>query len=390
MESNTIVEIIDNKYKFLIGILGSHTVQLTSEIVHRTPRGAMYNIDTNKFTVQQLEQFCDVLAAFNNITREDIKKDLIANGFSIPVESCLMHNISIELIEIMRNNFKRQIKFANNDDFPGTPEAELFWIAMMVIIFMLGEKWHNDNIKKAKQKNETRMKYLITPQSNKKELLAHQFRTILLADCLFVLQFVKGFKYKLSEMRNLSPEKPQVMIEDYITELLIGKMLVEDGHQIFFRKPIQKKGEDYDIDIILKNDINLCAEIKCKRQDSAVNINNLRTKLIKASDQLPKDKKGIILIKVSEKLIRKKEFKSEAEGFLQAFYKNHPHVIAVVIIWEGSLSLVGGGGMNYIKHHISINRKQLFIEVYLKHLFKSNLSFDAIHNDFIEVSFGKF
>jgi hypothetical protein len=180
------------------------------------------------------------------------------------------------------------------------------------------------------------------------------------------------------------------MIEDYITELLIGKMIVEDGHQIIFRKPIQKKGEDYDIDIILKNDINLCAEIKCKRQDSAVNINNLRTKLIKASDQLPKNKKGIILIKVSEKLIHKKEFKSEAEDFLQVFYGNHPHVIAVVIIWEGSLSLVDGGGMNYIKHHISINRKQLFIEVYLKHLFKNNLSFDSIRNDSMEVSFGKF
>jgi hypothetical protein len=129
----------------------------------------------------------------------------------------------------------------------------------------------------------------------------------------------------------------------------------------------------------------LCHVLFCR-------VNKLKNKIYRASVQLPENCKGIIIVKIPEKLIYSGNFRNEIENFLDLFYKNHPHVIAVIIVWEESLLLLGGGSANFIKHEAIMNRHQIFIEeTYFRDIFKNAKPIKSIINqNSLEVSFGTF
>ncbi len=393
-EIEPFVEVVDEKcQQFLFETVGRNKLKLTERMIGLSPSGPVYDIDLKQFTSEQIEKICGFLASFNKLNIEIIKNDFKKNGFFIPCSLCLMRNISEKQIRTFRKTYQDRTSLVNDRLIPIIQdELEIYWVSLMIICSMLGEKWHEDNIKNARRKNENRMNYLLTDQKNQIELQSHVFRTVLFADCLFALQYVNGFEVKLKQLRELSPSKPDVTAEDYIIELLLAKMILDEGHQITFRKPSNKPKEDYDLDIILKNGIPLCAELKCRRQNASIDINKLKNKIYRASGQLPESGKSIIIIKIQKKLISIRNFQNEIEVFLDLFYRKHSHVIAVIMVWEESLLLLGGGSANFIKHHTIMNRHQIFIEeTYFRDIFKNIKPLKSIINqNSIEVSFGTF
>lgn len=367
------IEIIDEKYKQFVTILGTNKFKLSDDMIFSTPDGgAIYHLDISQFTEEQFHNICSLMAPRYNMNLSEMKKELYQSGIVVPVTSCLMHSITDKQISVIRKNFKNRINIAHNGLIPDTSEAEVYWVSLMIISLLLGEKWRAENFNPTQNISDKRMEYLNTNVSKRSNLQVHQFRTVLLADCLFKLQNVDGFQYKLKELRELSPKKPEVFIEDIISELLIPKMLIEDEAVIKYIKPSRKKGNDYDIEITFKNGIQLGAEIKCKREDTAINPNSLKRKLKKAIDQFPKNMKCIIFVKIPKELIYDKTFRPSVESFLETFYKEHPNLSCVILVWEESLSLINGGGANFIKSHIILNRNQIFLEVYLKNLLEKN------------------
>jgi hypothetical protein len=274
-ETESIIEVVDEKcQQFLFATVGHCKLKLTEKMIGLSPSGPVYDIDLKQFTSEQIEKICCYLASYSKLNIEIIKNDFRQKGFFIPVSLCLMRNISEKQIGTFRKIYQERTSLVKDGLIPIIPdELEIYWVSLMIICSMLGEKWHENNIKNARRKNENRMNYLLTDQKNQIELQSHLFRTVLFADCLFALQYVNGFEVKLKQLRELSPSKPDVTAEDYIIELLLAKMILDQGHQVVFRKPSNKPREDYDLDIILKNGIPLCAELKCRRQNASIDLN---------------------------------------------------------------------------------------------------------------------
>jgi hypothetical protein len=139
------------------------------------------------------------------------------------------------------------------------------------------------------------------------------WRIIELAEMLFNLQSVSGFRSCIVQMQ-------RGQIEDTYAELETGKWLQVHEVPFRFNMPTGVKGEDYDLDIIYP-DVTACADTKCKFETTEVSPSSIRDSLEQARSQLPKDRPGIIFVKMPAHWLETPpsvaSFVREAEGFLR-------------------------------------------------------------------------
>jgi hypothetical protein len=118
-----------------------------------------------------------------------------------------------------------------------------------------------------------------------------QFRVVDLAELLFNLQHIEGFDYCLDQMR-------QGNLEGTYAELDFGRMLLASNVVFRYVERTGLKGADFDIEITLPDGLKLCADAKCKIETTEFSEETVRNTLKRAVDQLPKDRPGVIFLKV--------------------------------------------------------------------------------------------
>ncbi len=214
---------------------------------------------------------------------------------------------------------------------------EAYALAQEIIIRTLGFPWWKENISSSTSKQEPHFR--IHP-SNQQESYEHQDRIMDFADSLFILQSCEGFEWKIKELRKkVSTNNRDVFVEDTIIELRVAKMLVKSGHAVKFVRPSRSKTKDFDLEINLREGNVLCAEVKCKREDTAISTNNLRRTLYRAEKQLPKTASNVIFVRLPTTWVQDPQYTVEIDQVLIKFFDNVRHINAVVIIWEECIQL---------------------------------------------------
>jgi hypothetical protein len=150
-----------------------------------------------------------------------------------------------------------------------------------------------------------------------------------LAEILFNLQRVPGFYVPLGE---LSEAPDQTKVESTFAELEVGRLLFIHRHRLTFRyrRPRGKTQDDYDFDITLRDGTPICADAKCKLEGTAVRIGSIENTLNKEYQKLPRDKPGIMFVKVPQHWLDSPEIQRELLPTARRFLRNVTRLVSLV------------------------------------------------------------
>jgi hypothetical protein len=287
----------------------------------------------------QRERLVNFLAGEHNVSVKEVERSLPDSGIAIPTQECLMGYVTQHQINLLRELFKENATTAYNGIIERNAVTEAFWVSIMIVSFMLGDEWRTRNITDSLFTDEKRIDYLRPRLETEHERYEHQFRMILLADSLFSLQDCEGFDLKIEELQKVAPTNPEVRLEDIVVELMVASMLVRGGHPVKFRPRSGLDRQDFDIEIYFRKRANIFAEIKCKRDETAVNVNNLRRTLYQAEKQLPTAKPGVVFVRIPTDWLQSENLAREVDRVIRNFFRNVSHVNAVVVVWEEWIEL---------------------------------------------------
>ena len=117
------------------------------------------------------------------------------------------------------------------------------------------------------------------------------YRVVELAELLFNLQHIEGFDQCIKRMRRGD-------IEGTHAELDFGRMLHSAGVKFQFVEPQGIRGRDYDVEIMLPDGVEVCADAKCKIEATEFSAGTVKNSLDSARKQFPPDRPSAIFIKV--------------------------------------------------------------------------------------------
>jgi hypothetical protein len=120
-----------------------------------------------------------------------------------------------------------------------------------------------------------------------------RLKVIDLAECLFNLKNCPGVEECIIQIRK------EPLIESTLTELQIARMLFVKDYRFRFVKRTYVKGKDYDLEINLDNWL-VCADVKCKLEETQISIGTITDTLRDGTRQLPPDKPGMLFVKVPQ------------------------------------------------------------------------------------------
>ena len=390
MKDDFSVRIIGSQLQKLVNVLGTDMVPIDPPIPVNSPQGTAFLMDLNKLTNKQRVSLINFLSSERNLPVQEIDRLLGKNGLGIPVKDCVMRYITQHQINLMRELFKQNVTKAYDGNIKKDVVSEIFWLSIMIITFILGDEWRTKNITNNLFTDDKRMAYLQLCLETKQERYKHQFRLTLLADCLFLLQYSEGFDLKIEELQKVSPTNPEVRLEDIVIELQIASMLVRSGSAIKFRPRSGIQRQDFDIEIYFKKATKIFAEIKCKRDDTVVNVNNLRRTLYAAEKQLPTNNPSVVFVRIPKNWIQYEKLAPEVSRAIRNFFHNISHVNGVVFIWEEWIELQGDLRASTLKFRIDLHPSpQNPLDNLNELLLPKQITLSA-KGALMELSFGKF
>jgi hypothetical protein len=149
-----------------------------------------------------------------------------------------------------------------------------------------------------------------------------RFRVTDLAEVLFNLQPVRGFHECVERMRCGD-------IEGTFAELDLGRMLFLHKRLFHYVIPVSKKGFDYDVEIVYPKNVTACADAKCKIEGREFNVKTIENTLEDARKQLPKDRPGIIFVKIPQEWMEVSDFTIQAREIAQKFFRKTERIVSI-------------------------------------------------------------
>lgn len=232
---------------------------------------------------------------------------------------------------------------------PGEERRSLA-LATAIIRRMLGEKWFDRYIEPGGKGS-----VLTIDESNPVSAEKSLIRLIDFAELLYNLQNVAGFDHCLDRLRSGN-------LEGTIAELDLGRLLYVEGVEFRFVVPTGKKRADYDIDIVFDGGVDACVDAKCKIENSNYSENGIKNVLDHALGQLPKDRPGIVFIKVPIRWLDDLKFHGLAMRCANRFLGGTDRIVSVVY-YAFRLDLQDGQiGLTHLTAEF-INRKTRFANI---------------------------
>lgn len=183
---------------------------------------------------------------------------------------------------------------------PRETDSEPFWrpymAATMQLLAFLGKEWFKKFIVPSKSPAQ-----YFNPKGNPNEnAVLKIYRIIDFAECLYNLHGTPGFTKFVDSVKNRSD------IEAIQAELFAAKMLRIHGVKFKFVEPSGNSSNDFDLDIIMPDGTSVAGETKCKIEGMdiggqlSLHIASLSNtfKTIQQKKQLPKDRPGVVLVRI--------------------------------------------------------------------------------------------
>ena len=132
------------------------------------------------------------------------------------------------------------------------------------------------------------------------------------------------------------------------------------------------------------------AEIKCKRDDTIISVNNLRRTLYAASKQLPTDNPSIVFVRIPTSWIQYENLANEINKIIHNFFLNVPNINGVIFIWEEWIDLQKDFRASTLKYKLELNQLPTDPINNLNNLLLPMKIPSDIKDTFMELSFRKF
>lgn len=191
-------------------------------------------------------------------------------------------------------------------------------LAGAILRHFLGEDW----LTKWVMPETARANFLRIDEARQSNLDLSALRLIDLAEVVYNLQDVPGFDECISKMRNGD-------IEGTYAELDLGRMLYLNEVPFRYVVPQQVRGCDYDVEVEYPNGIIACAEAKCNIENIKLSRNTIKNKLDRARQQLPRDRPGIVFVKVPPQWMDSRDFLEMTIGTAEEFLRGTQRIVSV-------------------------------------------------------------
>lgn len=259
-----------------------------------------------------------------------------------------------------------------------SPQARVYGIAMETLIHLIGKEWIAKNL------------FTVTPTNNflrvntktREDGFKLQDRVIELAEMLFNFQNVSG-------LENLVKALLKDGIESHVAELQSARLLYNNGTHFSFVTPSGKKGKDYDAIVIFSN-IEIACEFKCKIEVTHFRENTIKETLKKAKDQLPKDKTGLIFIKIPEVWTTQENVAEKFYGVFFEFFRRTTRVNSIVVHWEEWSYFTNGQALRMVRFDERVNpNSKISLGKILKEIEPNSNTFNWFYfDDLVKKKFG--
>ena len=201
---------------------------------------------------------------------------------------------------------------------PQTSRA--YKLSKAVLEKFVGSVWIDQHIDKA------RSGYLRFRADPPQARETHYMRTILLAEMLYNLQKIENFDCCLHEL-------VAGQVESTYAALEIGRILVtsaiDKGMRFQFVKPSRRRGWSYDLSITFSDGTRVCAETKCKLEETQITLKTVEESLKIAKKQLPKTQPGFIFVKVPRFWLDDEKFSRDMIDVTEKFLRKTGRVVSV-------------------------------------------------------------
>lgn len=198
------------------------------------------------------------------------------------------------------------------------PTNRVFYLSLAIVRHFLGARWADDHIQDNGQPGYLRLNW-----NDRKQIQEQSFRIVDLAEILFNLQHVYGFDDCIKRMQEGD-------IEGTYAELDLGRMRYLSLMTFRFVIPSGRKGDDFDIEIILANDLVVSADAKCKVETTKYSDNTVLHSLQHARGQFPKDRPSIIFVKVPPRwLLASDDVKPKLTNIANRFLRGTGRIVSV-------------------------------------------------------------
>ncbi|MEQ8624737.1 MAG: hypothetical protein RJQ00_09750 [Vicingaceae bacterium] len=245
-----------------------------------------------------------------------------------------------------------------------TKSADLHYgVSRLILSNKLGEEWCSKNVKPKTdfgKKEKGNRKFLQVDKTIKSRMTREYFEKVCrLAKLLINLQEVKGFEIVIDRIKKDS-------IQSNYAELQAALFCITRGFDVEFTLPSFEKTKDFDL-LINKNNLAIPCEVKSKNESEQYSLKSILNSITKAKKQLPKDKIGIIFIRLSKKWIHESDFK---EIITHAF--NSERVGSICLSWDeiitphDELALTYTSFLAEIKKDIPADISKTFTELFKK------------------------
>jgi hypothetical protein len=198
-------------------------------------------------------------------------------------------------------------------------------LAKAVLMKLFGPEWI------AKHVERSRKGFIREGGSTVLLLETHRMRRIMLAEMLFNMQRIPGFRSCLVDLYSGQIEPTYATLE--VGRLLCTQAL--DRERMLFRfvtpSGIQKElaRRDYDISIKFSDGVAARLEAKCKLEETKITIRTIDETLSKAKGQLPETVPGIVFVKVPRNWIDDLKFAKAMLSLADRFLARSPSIVSV-------------------------------------------------------------
>jgi len=160
---------------------------------------------------------------------------------------------------------------------------------------------------------------------------AKNFKLVDFCECLVNLRYVDGIHHCVDRLKEA---KDSAAVEAGYAELHIAKMLYINEWPFRLIKPQNKRGDDYDLEIICYNQTR-CGDTKCKLESTELSTATVAKTLKNSRDQLPVDGPGVLFIKIPQQWTVMPDWqKIVGQGAVEFFSRGTQRVASVVFYLE--------------------------------------------------------
>ena len=197
-------------------------------------------------------------------------------------------------------------------------------LAVAVLKYALGEEWLERHISP-----HARDRGVLTIRRGESEdAEIAKMRMVELSESIFNLRRIHGISGCIERMKTAPNPEP------FIAEIHIAKMLYANDWPFSFVAPRGREGYDYDFEIDCHGHI-VCADAKCKIEETPLSARTITQTLTKARKQIPANALGIFFVKFPQSWTNEPRWQeTTTRGAMDFFAQGSGRIVSVVFYVE--------------------------------------------------------